>query len=232
MNRDACIYHSDYPADKCIVCATSFSYPPDFNVLEYVDIDNRMTSLQRACDNDYEHVVGVLLAYGANPNALGSSVNSQSAPLCIAIEKMNFNMTRMLIQAGANVHIRNSYLLYRAIEISSIELAKQLLEAGIDTEAYRDHLGNTPLMYACAYSTPEMVELFIQAGANLRFENESWTTLMHYAALNKNPEIARILVRKGLDVNAVSRNRQTPLDIALESGRRETAQTLREAGGM
>ncbi len=62
-----------------------------------------------------------------------------------------------------------------------------------------------------------------------KFEGSS--TPLHIAARNGKLVIARYLVVKGADINAVSKYQGTPLDLAIESGDTKTIEFIRSVGG-
>ena len=54
---------------------------------------------------------------------------------------------------------------------------------------------------------------------------------MHYAAGYGQKEIAELLIAKGADVNAKDNSGRTPLDLAIQYNKPETADLLRQHGG-
>jgi len=55
-----------------------------------------------------------------------------------------------------------------AVAMRSAGLVKILLDKGIDIEA-RDFIGCTPLMYAAKSGSTEMVEMLLDAGAEIEY---------------------------------------------------------------
>ena len=87
----------------------------------------------------------------------------------------------------------------------------------------------------------EIVELLVDAGADVNAKSEKGTTPLHYATVFGHREVAELLIAKGSDVNAKSQDGYTPLDFAepsenrqppkVTTGKKETADLLRKHGG-
>lgn len=76
----------------------------------------------------------------------------------------------------------------------------------------RDNRGNTPLMYAAAVGSEAMMRRLLDAGADVNAKNAFEASALHWTGAN----LARIkmLVEKGADVNAVSKQGHTPVYVA------------------
>lgn len=76
----------------------------------------------------------------------------------------------------------------------------------------RDEQGNTPLIVAALYSSPQMVRLLTDHGAEINATNNDGATALLYGSYD--PEKTRILLGKGADVNARSKRGNTALMLA------------------
>ena len=82
----------------------------------------------------------------------------------------------------------------------------------IDIEK-RDEYGQTPLLYALYWKTPEIVTNFlISKGADVNIKDKTEYTPLHYASRNNNLELVKLLIAKGANVNAKEEHGITPLN--------------------
>ena len=73
----------------------------------------------------------------------------------------------------------------------------------------------------CMWGEPEEIEQAIQGGANVNGIDDAagWTGLHHAAMRNDNPEVLRILLDNGADIEASDENGITPLVLAVSGGK-------------
>jgi hypothetical protein len=104
--------------------------------------------------------------------------------------------------AGAQAADEDDESLVSRVRDSDVRAVRSLLQDGVDPDETDSIDGRTPLMYAVLSSTePAIVELLLEAGANVNArDNETWTPLMLAAHNNPNPEIVRILIEAGAEL--------------------------------
>lgn len=100
-----------------------------------------------------------------------------------------------------------------------------LIKKGADVNA-RNYHGQTILMKAAEYSSPEIVKILIEAGADINAHNDGRTALI-VAAQRHSPEIVKILIDAGADVNAKTRHGETAWS---RYGNPEVNKILEDAG--
>ena len=101
---------------------------------------------------------------------------------------------------------------------------------GNDLEAGQGTQRGTPL-FAAAYSGhSSIVELLLQAGANVNAQGINGYTPLHLAAENGWAAMARTLIAAGANVNSAADLGLSPLHCAGQSGKLEVARMLIEAG--
>ena len=78
----------------------------------------------------------------------------------------------------------------------SYEMVKFLLDKGADPNSDECITGNTPLM---SVKDPKIAELLIERGADDKAENNCAHTPLAYAAMNRQPEVLKFFILRGLD---------------------------------
>jgi ankyrin repeat protein/mono/diheme cytochrome c family protein len=101
--------------------------------------------------------------------------------------------------------------LVTAIRNADAPAVRKLLDNGADVNA-RDAEGNTPLILASFYASPQCVELLIDKGANVNMANKAGATALIRAATNY--EKTRLLVAAGANVRVRTDLGNTPLLLA------------------
>jgi ankyrin repeat protein len=86
--------------------------------------------------------------------------------------------------------------------------------------------GATPLHFACASESTDVVELLISKGAEVDAMNDSHYTPLHFAAAYDRPEIIKLLLGHGAQIEARSLEAETPLHMAAYSGAVKAARLL------
>jgi len=107
-----------------------------------------------------------------------------------------------------------------------------LIGIGMDINRANE-AGYTPLMFAAAYNTPEVVGFLVGQGADISAQAYIQDlTPLHVAALfNPNPDVINALVDAGADLEAVTENPMTPLLLACSDNQNlEVAERLAELG--
>lgn len=89
--------------------------------------------------------------------------------------------------------------------------------------------GATPLMFTALYGSPALMVEMIDRGGNVNAANDAGATPLIWAATR--PDIARLLIERGADVNVKTADGRTALMIAAgDHGSRETVTRLLEKG--
>lgn len=192
------------------------------------------TALSAACDstgNDDKNleVVKLLLEKGAstkkNPLAFQS-------PLTDAIYSKGIKTAQCLLEYGADPNVPNNnqqYPLYLAIDKGLDNgFIKVLLEKGADANKGSGYY--TPLEMAIKKRNIDLMQMLIDAGADIRYIDENGNTLFHAAAKINSSKNISFLLEKGLDINARNDKGETPLHISAEKGYKSVIVLMIENG--
>lgn len=197
------------------------------------------TPLHWACKHGAKESVAALLAAGADVNAVNEDGKT---PLSLAAMEDDAGMFRVMLEKGADPTIKDGEgetALHMAAQGGNLDILTILFSKNLEVDA-RDESGNTPLAVACEGESPAVVENLVAHGANVATRNAEGETLLHMAvgvrnsyqpnSAQKHLEIVAFLMGKGLDVNAVDNDANTPLHSACWAGNTETSCALMARG--
>ncbi len=99
-------------------------------------------------------------------------------------------------------------------------ILQALLDIGLDINS-ANKTGYTPLMFAAAYNSPEVVKFLIGKGADTSVKaNIQDLNALHIASLfNPRPDIIDVLLVAGMNIEAKTENDHTPLLLAASDNR-------------
>jgi ankyrin repeat protein len=141
--------------------------------------------------------------------AAGTDVNATqgdgTSPLHWAVNKVDPQLVRTLLERGANAAVINRYgssPLAEAVKIADPVLVEMLLDAGADIEAPNQD-GQTALMLAARAGALDVARILVRHGADVN-TLETWRgqTALMWAADGNFPELAEFLISQGADVHA------------------------------
>lgn len=192
---------------------------------------NGATALHFAAAHGYEGIIKILIQHGADFNA--TSKNCIFTALHVAVINQQESAVRCLIEHGADIS-KGIYEdpsispLYWAIDKGHEDIAKCLLEQGeyieIDSET----------MTKCLFTATEkglegVVRYFVEKTADINKAYEG-KTVLHVATCAGHANLVKYLVEAGADYTMVSKDKETPLSIALHKGHKEIVTYLRDLG--
>lgn len=146
-----------------------------------------------------------LLSGGADPNSRAE--NGVSA-LSYAARRGELAIVRVLLANGADPNDGGNGgfpPLYASVADEgqgSVEMIQTLIAAGADVHKGWTE-GWTPLLVASRYQSAAEVQALLDAGANINDRNSSGLNALHLAVFRDSPEIAELLIRRGLSPQAV-----------------------------
>jgi predicted nucleotidyltransferase len=140
-----------------------------------------------------------------------------------------------LIFAGANLKLKDQMsttLLMKAAKLGRIELARKLLELGIEIDR-RDDSQKTALLYALENDYCEnvdVVKLLVEQHATVNAKDREGYCPIHRAAERNYIDSMKVLIDNGAQINCPSNSKDTPLHLAAFRGHKEAAALLISKG--
>jgi len=139
---------------------------------------------------------------------------------------------RALIQKKADVNAAQddgATALHWAVYRDNVEVVDILLRAGAKSAPNRE--GMTPLAMAALYGSAQIVDRLLKSGGDAKALGPNGESMLMFAARNGNPDVIRLLVEAGANVNAREPLRgTTALMWAVEQRHPEAVAALLNAG--
>lgn len=183
------------------------------------------TPLQLAVLNGKEEAARFLLGRGARM----STPEGRKALLNQACRLKRGGMLDVLLENEVEVPEGDEAyrLMWFAARRGGYGSIKALLDNGAHPEGIEDPAGRvTPLMIAAAKNHTSIVQLLIDAGADVRRADSAGTTPLHCAASRGRTRIVKFLLEKGADPTAVDCCGRSPLFHAAMRGREKVVSLL------
>ena len=158
-------------------------------------------------------------------------------PLTAAAKEGDIATINELLKKGAKIDEPNSGKwsatpLYWSLSDCKFEAAELLLKKGANANS-ADSFGLAPLQLAvcCKDVDTSLIENFIQKGADINYGSTSdGLTSLHYAISCGADDMARFLIEKGANVNALAEDGTSPLILAAKKDSVFMAKFLLEKG--
>jgi ankyrin repeat protein len=163
----------------------------------------------------------------------GVDVNSRTADGTTALHWAahwdDFDSVALLLQAGARIDAVDDHgvtPLSLAAEHASVRMVETLLKAGANPNVAQMS-GMTPLLEAVAVGNAQLVQMLLAHKANVNAATtKTGITPLMWAIGDRHPEIARVLLDGGADVQMVTTDGFSAMTFAARVGDVETAKLL------
>ena len=169
----------------------------------------------------------LLVRAGADPNAANDLLMT---PLSQACTNGSARFVELLLNAGAHANTpvgTGETPLMTCARTGNADAVRMLLVHGATVNAREPHQNQSAVMWAAAEQHANIVQVLIEAKADLQAHTKSGFTALHFAARAGDMESVRLLLGAGVDVNILSRPDPA---IGREPGARGAGAGTRAAG--
>lgn len=182
------------------------------NQLSHAQTPDQVADFAKAAKFDNVSEVNLLLKKGINPNTVDANGNPM---LILAIRDKSTNVIDALLNdKRIDVDLSNKSgetpLMMASID-GNLPLVKTLV---LGHKAQLDHIGWTPLHYACAKGHLEVAQFLVSNGAIVDSLSVGNTTPLMMAVQSGNEQLVKFLLDKGADLQLKNANGLTAIDIA------------------
>jgi hypothetical protein len=155
----------------------------------------RTSELYQAAEKGHLDLVENALSRGGDPDEAG---HMGWTPLMIAVAQQHIEVTKTLLEAGANPNVYNAHgrtPLMFASRYGNNEIVTLLLCSKGDPNLRGMEGEDLPLTAAAAHGHAEIVQLLLEAGADITLTNGAGRTALRAAENASQGEVAKILRR-------------------------------------
>ena len=194
-------------------------------------------------ENDIESIRSLVETFKEDMDDEFNKINEQGqTPLHVAITQRqtdgtlgNLEICQLLINGGADVNIQDNdgdspLLDAFKVNIVNLNIIRLLVETPNINVNIVDRNGRTALHLASGNGLTPVVQLLIDAGADLNKEDDGNRTPLHYASLEGYIEIVQYLIDAGADVNKGDDGNRSPLHLSVYEGNKTVLEQLIKAG--
>jgi ankyrin repeat protein len=166
------------------------------------------------------HGIARISAISHPQDVNSQTIDNRSSPLHLASCRGYVDLTRMLIDCGADLSAQEKdgwTALHLASDYDHVDLARMLIECGADMSAQKDD-GLTALHLASRRNNVDLARMLIEHGADMSVQNEYGWTALHFASRHGYLDLAQMLIERGADVSAQRKDGSTALHFASLDG--------------
>lgn len=180
-------------------------------------------------DNNKEEALRLIRE---NPMLVNTTNRDGDTPLHWAAINGDADITKALIDAGANIHAvdgNGDTPIMHAAKHGSPEVAALLIDKGARFEE-KDSDGRTPLILAAIGQRTETMQVLIAKGADVNAVDNNGQTALIHAAIGGNATDIDLLIKAGANINVQDNYGDTALSHASVYGHNEAAELLTQNG--
>lgn len=155
-------------------------------------------------------------------------------PLMFASKEGYIDIVKILLQAGANVHVTTMdgvTAIMGAVQQGHAVVVQMLINAGAKVNVEYAGGNMTPLMLCCVLGKDDMAKILIDAGADVNFRSKATgESCILVASRNNAIKVVELLLKSGANVNDLDNQSHSPLMYAAHLDSPEIVELLLKNG--
>ncbi len=198
------------------------------------------SALHMACDGNYALVAKIFLAHKDIKKTINLREKRGATALYLACQNGHYEIVQLLLEAGADITVASlngCSVLYVACQNNHVSIVKMLLvhkEIQNIINIFAEG-GATALSMASAKGHHEIVQLLLEAGADIAIIMIDGGSALHVACQNNHVFVVKLFVthkdiQKVINLIGIGKTGETALVAASGRGHHEVVQLLLEAG--
>ncbi|KDO33308.1 hypothetical protein SPRG_02117, partial [Saprolegnia parasitica CBS 223.65] len=167
----------------------------------------------------------------SNRNAQAATFHGGMTPLMLAMSHGRNDVMDLLLESKVDVTVAATDGRTALFLASTPELVQRLVNLGCHVDT-KDALGRTPFMMAFDQSSDKVAFKLLELGCNVTIVSKEGVTALSRAVASGSTDMVKRLLDAGCDINArdPTQHDNTPLMLALQKNRADTASLLLERG--
>ena len=175
--------------------------------------------------------VKLLIEYGANVNGLklvrNPALEDSYSPLHYAVSRSKYNLTKYLLQMGAEVNGAGGPS--PVFVLSTRKILVLLIEYEIIINV-KDELGRTPMHTVNFFGFQETIKELKNHGLDINAQADQGETPIMYAVLSERLDLVKVFVELGVDLTLRNKDGLTVLGVAYQKDVKEIIEYLESIG--
>ncbi|KAG8196720.1 hypothetical protein JTE90_014456, partial [Oedothorax gibbosus] len=193
----------------------------------------KWTILHHACRGGWTDIVKRLV--DNKSTNLDALTTLGMSPMLVAAFEGHSDVVELLLEAGANVNFsdENGTVLHYASKAGWHHIVKKITDNGTwkSLKDSRNKYLMTPLLLAACEGHADVVQLLLEAGAEVNALDDYPCTALHHACKKGWLQVVKkLLENKSTDINAVNGDGDTPLHVAWSMHNSEIVKELLKVG--
>ncbi|OCT86759.1 hypothetical protein XELAEV_18020448mg [Xenopus laevis] len=197
--------------------------------LDKVDKSGK-TAFHLAAEHGQLEAVEFLIGSGCQHSLKDKDENTA---LHLASKNGHAEVLQKIVETRVDLNERNTEgmtALHLATEGGYFDCVRILLDAGCEVNIQTEQKGMNSLHYCAFHGYEDIGRILIEAGININAVNHRKSTALHISILQNFPAMVKLLIDFECDLDIPDYRLQTPLHIAAEHGRQDTAEMILIAG--